>query len=321
MGSRRARLPAFLAVAGLALAWAGLAVSVPAQTKRGGGRLVFAGGPSTTAHLYLVNADGSGLHQLTPTDPRLSEQEPCWSPNGRWIVYVGITPRRSELRVMRADGRRRRVLLKQAPGPVVALGPAWSPDGKRIAFGSARNPLGGWEIWTVGSSGGTPKQLTHTTRGTAGYPSWSPDSRRIAYAGESGAIFVTSATGGRPRKLLKPDKSRGEFEFGRPVWSPIGKWIAYTSLNRNRRKHEVRSIWVATPNGRAKRRLTSGHSDTPVSWSPRGDHLLFYRYDVVQKQMRPRGLFIVDLKTRRIVPVSGTEGGALPEPAGIRSRG
>ncbi len=51
--------------------------------------------------------------------------------------------------------------------------PAWSPDGKLIAYHSLRH--GG--IWVIAARGGTPKQLT--TIGAR--PAWSPDGRRIAY--------------------------------------------------------------------------------------------------------------------------------------------
>src|SRR5207249_11783436 len=81
------------------------------------------------------------------------------------------------------------------------LNPSFSPDGKRITFGSDRS--GSFEIWLSGSDGANPVQLTrlHSFSGT---PRWSPDGAEIAFdCNLSGhwEVYVVSANGGSPRRL------------------------------------------------------------------------------------------------------------------------
>jgi hypothetical protein len=120
-----------------------------------GGRIAFSGppiggiGPST---IQVMNADGSGVHALTAATHPGGELRPAWSPDGSKIAFVARLPTDSgggtdtpaALYVMNADGSgETRVAMPSPPdcgssrfrcrGPGTAQ-PAWSPDGRRVAF-------------------------------------------------------------------------------------------------------------------------------------------------------------------------------------------
>ena len=82
-------------------------------------------------------------------------------------------------------------------------GPHFSPDGKRIAFGSTR---GGTmpDIWIADADGANPTRLTYFDRTVAGTPRWSPDGQWIAFDASvrgNWDIFIVRAMGGTPTPL------------------------------------------------------------------------------------------------------------------------
>jgi len=104
---------------------------------------------------------------------------------------------------------------------------AFSPDGRRISFGSDRS--GNAEIWTSNSDGTNQAQLTSLKASSSGSPRWSPDGAAIAFDARlegHGDIFVISADGGSPRRLTSDPADDNV-----PMWSRDGKWI-YFSSNR-----------------------------------------------------------------------------------------
>jgi Tol biopolymer transport system component/DNA-binding winged helix-turn-helix (wHTH) protein len=101
----------------------------------------------------------------------------------------------------------------------------YSPDGKRVAFDSARS--GVWSVWMADVDGSNLVRLSH--EGTAGFPQWSPDSQKIAFEvmedDRSSAIFVADISDRVPRKLPIPFRLATS-----PSWSYDGKSIYFRTF-------------------------------------------------------------------------------------------
>jgi Tol biopolymer transport system component/DNA-binding winged helix-turn-helix (wHTH) protein len=105
------------------------------------------------------------------------------------------------------------------------LFPHFSPDGRRIAFVSARS--GNMEIWVCNSDGSSPVQLTSFHGPIVTTPRWSPDGRRIAFDSDTEGgfdIWVIGADGGKPVRMTTHRANDGN-----PSWSHDGRWIYFDS--------------------------------------------------------------------------------------------
>jgi TolB protein len=161
--------------------------------------------------LFVTNADGGGLRQLThitTANPFSAEVfGPTWSPNGKQVVFVvhnsplGDPAGGNALFIINANGSGMRQLT---PWELNAGGlrPDWSPDGKLILF---RKIVGAKEhhgdIYTIHPDGTGLVQLTHYgPKKAVDNPSFSPDGRWIVFSRYSGtssypAIFVMRSNG------------------------------------------------------------------------------------------------------------------------------
>jgi TolB protein len=165
--------------------------------------------------------------------------------------------------VMRADGTRARKLTHD--GGCYA-NPAWSPDGKRLAF--EREGASGPSVWTKNVNGTGLRRLTRGHLDTG--PAWSPDGKTIAFARYTGtgAIWLIDADGSNERQLTTP---RGEGDV-QPDWSPDGHWIAFSRETESKR-HD---IFVVRRDGTGLRRLTRHtRGNYSPSWSPDGRRIVF----------------------------------------------
>ena len=184
------------------------------------------------------------------------------------LVFVSTRDGDYALFGVAAGGGHERRLTKEKGDPATPTGlffqtqPAWSPNGKRIAFASRRD--GPSHIFVTRPNGTGVRRLTSSARDDD-HPAWSPDGRRIAF-GREGALFVVPAEGGRARRL-----GRGFGDAADPAWSPNGKLVAY---DYRRPGFSNREIWVMGANGRNSRQVTRlGAVSAHPSWSPAGRRL------------------------------------------------
>jgi TolB protein len=125
--------------------------------------------PRNASAIYVLDADGSGLHRVTPI--RLNAGNADWSPDGKRIAFNSFYggPRPPEIYTVRPDGSSLR-RLRREPKNSYSFDPVWSPDGSRLAFvhGAGRQAP---HIWTMKKNGSRLRQVSYGRRPDRG-PDW-----------------------------------------------------------------------------------------------------------------------------------------------------
>jgi len=167
--------------------------------------------------------------------------------------------------VMRPDGTGKRTLTATFP----EWDPAWSPDGRLLAFrGYYGIAEGDYDIYVVGANGCHVTRITHGRNGTS--PSWSPSGRQIAFA--AGGIDVINANGSGFRQLTRATSG---YEDGAPTWS-AGNRIAFV---RTRTGASTGQVYTMKADGSGITPLTHGAPGFgQPSWSPDGKSIAFVAY-------------------------------------------
>jgi Tol biopolymer transport system component len=177
------------------------------------------GGP----YIYVVNADGSGLTQVTD----FSSAVPHWSPDGGRLMFNSDHDDEPndvpDLYAMNLDGSN---LVEIVDQPETAdFNGRWSPDGSRVLFVSDRT--GNYELFVVNVDGSNPTQLTNDPGGDI-HGRWSPDGSKIAFVSDRDGdkdIYVMSGADGSNVVNLTDD-THHNLEFD---WSPDGTRLVYSS--------------------------------------------------------------------------------------------
>lgn len=236
--------------------------------------IVFSGvGNDKLNHIYAVNADGSGLRQLTTAS--VNDAVPQWSPDGTRIAFLREQPNTkgyTQVFVMNSDGTG--VSRLTCPGSGDTR-PAWSPDGSLIAFGRYEATGGdsifvtkpdGSGLQAVFQSGGKPKAIDNVA--------WSPDGKRFAFADETG-IAVVNVDGSGFKQLTT---SLADSPDSEPAWSPDGKLIAFSrSVLLSSQQGADAQVWMMTAAGLSPHAfMARPNCDlTGPAWSAHGTQLAY----------------------------------------------
>jgi eukaryotic-like serine/threonine-protein kinase len=190
--------------------------------------------------LYYIASQTESVSEV-PTLSKVTfisalQDEPTWSPDGRFIAYTTNEKGKLDIVVKPLDGGEPIWIVES---PADDAQPAWSPDGSTLAFVSARDHGGQlstslWmgaiqgfvytrngDIFLISAFGGTPSKLIEN----AYYPSWSPDGKEIVFVSNRGGkwdLWIIGADGSGLRQLT----TEPGFKY-HPSWSPDGEWIVY----------------------------------------------------------------------------------------------
>lgn len=185
---------------------------------------------------------------------------PAWSPNGRELAVVRDEADLSTaIYVVRSDGKKLRRLLRTQPSrsdprwSSVAASetePAWSPDGRRLAF-----QAGDGHIVVISPVDGRRHELA------TGYePAWSANGSRLAFSLDD-ALWIVAADGSDgPRRVAA--------EGGDPSWAPHSDRLVFEVLHhRGRYLRKAESLSIVEASGHELKKLTfGGSSDDDPGW-------------------------------------------------------
>lgn len=178
-----------------------------------------------TRSIYIVAPNGTGLRRLTRG---YEDDDAAWSPDGGRIAFARhprntfvYWPGKARLMLMNPDGSNPRAFPRGRG--IAGREPAWSPDGRRLAFLSYRDRYGRScdrercyahaEVYVVRNDGTGLRRLTRT-RADEGGPTWSPDGRSVAFA-RGQRIMRVPAAGGRERLVVRMPDTVSD-----PDWRP-----------------------------------------------------------------------------------------------------
>lgn len=251
-------------------------------------RIVFSSNRSGPWRIWIMNVDGSAMRQLTKGKPDDHDVDPAFSPDGKTILFssnrggkngiwkIPVNGASSPERLCDGDQAEwspdgKRIVLKRnekiyirnlAGGKEKRIspidwphcsGPAWSPDGKTIAF-ACRWDAGNM-IFTVDTASGKPTKV-YDKQGAC-EPHWSPDGQVLTYETETHICTI------------RPDgtKNRMITYFGGvqryPQWSPDGKYLVYCQGVTERGPWE---LYIIPSKSGTPVKLTEGGSDMNPDW-------------------------------------------------------
>ncbi len=252
------------------------------------GGIVFSSNRSGTWRIWSINADGSAMRQLTAGKPDDHDVDPAFSPNGKTILFTSDRGGKIAIWKMSTDGasspervcdgdqaewspdgarivfRRNekiytRNLTNEKEKRISPIdwphcsGPAWSPDGKTIAFACR------WDadnaIFIVKAAGGKPAKV-YDKQGAC-EPHWSPDGQLLAY--ETETHICTIRPDGKKNRLITYFGGVQRY----PRWSPDGRYLVYCQGVTERGPWE---LYIIPSKGGTPVKLTEGGSDMNPDW-------------------------------------------------------
>jgi TolB protein len=249
--------------------------------------------------VYSVDQDGADVQLVSAGDHQA--MSPAWAADGRHFAYMEFWQGRGRLFVQDvATGKR---VAAATAGQALDFTPAFSPDGKTLAFSRANDE--GTDIYIVNFKDDCCLQRLTVGRFSDNLsPVYSPDGQRIAFVSTRAGLpqIYVMAADGTDQQLFAP------FDYGvtgasfAPDWSPDGQSVAF-----HRDVGGTYQVFVLDARTRAVRQLTSVGRNEDPTWAPDSRHMAF-----VSDRAGYRQLWIVDVETGRIRVLFPQSGARLP---------
>jgi TolB protein len=224
-----------------------------------GGAVVYTSYRVEGRPLLFLSSRGRGRpgRLLAGQDGQRSEYRGVFSPQGDRLAVVLSEPGgAADVYTVQANGRG---LARLTRDPSIDIAPAWSPDGRQLAFVSDRS--GSPQVYVMDADGANLRRLTFQGSYNS-HPAWSPDGRWIAYESRVGGqfdIWLIDPEGVTNLPLVEHPRSDES-----PSWAPNGRQLAFSSSRRGRF-----DVYVVDVTGENLRRITQGIGDsTSPAWGP-----------------------------------------------------
>jgi Tol biopolymer transport system component len=247
----------------------------------------------TDGNIHLINTDGSGSRTLG------AGLDPTWSPDGSRIAFWRGTGNTSgcdngtdatfagsapvvctgNVWIMNADGSGQHQVIANA------MKPAWSPDGRRLAYSLAASVSGNGsehDLYVANADGTSPHRLTSGFADTDAR--WSPDGRTILF---SRCCISSGAMGWSALYVIGPDGSGLRAVWSSPdysaltgAWSPDGGRLAFAAYNYGGNKVYIYVLDLSTGGAMPITHGPAGSTwvqdmDYAPAWSPDGRHIAY----------------------------------------------
>ncbi|MEQ9404689.1 MAG: DPP IV N-terminal domain-containing protein [Cyclobacteriaceae bacterium] len=222
----------------------------------------------------ISSIDGSAIRQVSKSSNYSGF--PSFSQDNQWIVFYEHENGRMgnrDIYKIRVDGTEKTRLTQNSKHHYY---PAFSPDGSKIAFVSAREG-GNYEVFVMNSDGSEPKNITKNVSHES-CPSWSPDGKRLAFLSirdgylnlytmnpdGSGLKNVTNNQKRESNQFIQTAQSVDELSYMYGTsWSPDGKQIVFVQ-----KMGELQKLFIVDTDGKNLRELveTKGEQTNP-NWA------------------------------------------------------
>ncbi|HWR51654.1 MAG TPA: hypothetical protein VN428_11135 [Bryobacteraceae bacterium] len=230
-----------------------------------GRTLVFSSGTMDSTYLARIDVRSPGPSQRLPAAGAYGwHPSIATAPDGH--AHLAYTRHFESVNIWRYALGERNTAQRLISSPHWSYEPAYSSDGKRIAFISDRTGFG--EIWVADADGRNAAQWTSMKQPRLGSPRWAPDGHRIAFTApgnQGSSIYLIDGPGATPRLV------RGSEHSGYLAWSPDGRAIYYSSDRSG-----TAEIWKIAPAGGDPIRVTARGGRVP-GVPPGGQYLFFLR--------------------------------------------